>query len=121
MSRPVKLWYRIGEVARLVDVDTSVLRHWEHEFRALRPRRTKSGQRIYSQNDIQKILEIKRLLYEKRFTTRGAVQQLRVKGLEPRPSDDPVVMENRRLRSSLLKMRTLILDYLAFLEEDETK
>jgi len=70
------LTYRIGEVASLAQVEPHVLRYWETEFPALRPAKTPSGQRLYSEADIRTVLTIKRLLYEEGFTIAGARKQL---------------------------------------------
>ena len=55
---PVKLFYRIGEVAQLVGVETHVLRYWETEFRSLRPKKSAKGQRVYSRRDLEKLLRV---------------------------------------------------------------
>lgn len=68
---PEKLFYKIGEVSRLVGVESYVLRYWETEFPFLNPRKSKSGQRIYTKSDIDVIGEIKRLLYEEQYTIGG--------------------------------------------------
>lgn len=114
-----KIYYRIGEVAQLVGVDTSVLRHWESEIPGLRPGRAKSGQRLYRQTDVRKLLVIKRLLYIEKYTTKGAIQYLREHGLEPRQSGDPVVHANDTLRETLLSIRKDVTDFLNSLRRDE--
>ena len=73
---PEKLFFRIGEASRLVGVESCVLRYWESEFPYLSPRKGKSGQRIYTAEDIGILLHIKRLLYEERYTIDGAKKQL---------------------------------------------
>ena len=73
---PDKLYFRIGEVSKIVSVPTHVLRFWETEFKKIRPKRTPTGQRLYTQRDIRMLLKIKELLYEKRFTIEGARQHL---------------------------------------------
>ena len=70
------LTYRIGEVASLAQVEPHVLRFWETEFPVLRPAKTPSGQRLYSDADVRTVLTIKRLLYEAGFTIAGARKQL---------------------------------------------
>ena len=70
------LTYRIGEVASLAQVEAHVLRYWETEFPVLRPEKTPSGQRLYSDADVRTVLTIKRLLYEEGFTIAGARKQL---------------------------------------------
>ena len=71
-----KLFYKIGEVCELTDTQPYVLRFWESEFPQLAPQKNRSGQRIYRRNDIELILNIKRLLYEQEFTIAGARRQL---------------------------------------------
>ena len=73
---PEKLFYKIGEASEIVGVETHVLRYWETEFSFLIPRKTKSGQRIYTKKDIDLILQIKRLLYDEKYTIDGARKKL---------------------------------------------
>jgi DNA-binding transcriptional MerR regulator len=74
---PAKLYFRIGEVSEIAGVPSYVLRFWETEFPSIKPRRTESGQRLYRKTDVERILLIKRLLHDKRFTIQGARQYLR--------------------------------------------
>lgn len=69
---PDKLYFRIGEVARLAGIKPYVLRFWETEFPGLGPRKSGSGHRLYRRKDVEMVLEIKRLLYSQRFTIEGA-------------------------------------------------
>jgi DNA-binding transcriptional MerR regulator len=69
---PDKLYFRIGEVSRLAGVKAYVLRYWETEFSGLGPKKSGTNQRLYRRKDVELILEIKRLLYDKRFTIEGA-------------------------------------------------
>lgn len=71
-SIPDKLYFRIGEVAQLAGVEPYVLRFWEGEFPQLAPKKSGSGHRLYRRKDVELILEVKRLLYEKRYTIEGA-------------------------------------------------
>lgn len=73
---PDKLYFRIGEVSELTQTKSYVLRYWETEFPTLKPIKSRSGHRLYKREDVQKVLEIKRLLYEKGFTIEGARKQL---------------------------------------------
>lgn len=77
---PDKLYFRIGEVARLAGIKPYVLRFWETEFPSLGPRKTGTGHRLYRRKDVELVLEIKRLLYEKRFTIEGARKFLETRG-----------------------------------------
>lgn len=74
---PDKLYFRIGEVSRLADVEPYVLRFWEKEFPTLRPTKTDSGHRMYRRKDLELVLEIKKLLYQEGFTIDGARKKLR--------------------------------------------
>ena len=74
---PDKLFFKIGEVAGLAGVEQHVLRYWEGEINALKPSKNKSGQRLYQQSDVALVLEIKRLLYEEKFTVAGAKNKLK--------------------------------------------
>lgn len=72
-----KLYFKIGEVAEIVGVQPHVLRYWETEFSAVRPQKSRSKQRVYRRKDVETILKIKHLLYDKKFTIAGARQHLR--------------------------------------------
>jgi DNA-binding transcriptional MerR regulator len=76
-----KLYYRIGEVAKLTGVKAYVLRYWESEFRWMAPQKSRSKQRLYRRKDIDTILLIKKLLYEERYTIAGARKLLREMGV----------------------------------------
>lgn len=71
-----KLYFKIGEVAEIVGVAPHVLRYWETEFRAIRPQKSRSQQRVYRRRDVETLLKVKHLLYEQKFTIAGARQQL---------------------------------------------
>src|SRR6266704_5777985 len=77
---PDKLYFRIGEVARLVGIKPYVLRFWETEFPTLGPKKSGTGHRLYRRKEVEMVLEIKRLLYEKRFTIEGARKFLETRG-----------------------------------------
>src|ERR1700683_1059452 len=73
---PDKLYFRIGEVAGLLAVEPYVLRYWETEFPSLAPKKSGTGHRLYRRKDVELLLKIKHLLYEKRYTIEGARQSL---------------------------------------------
>src|SRR6267378_7166976 len=73
---PDKLYFRIGDVSRLAGIKPYVLRFWETEFPGLGPKKSGTGHRLYRRKDVELVLEIKRLLYEKRFTIEGARKAL---------------------------------------------
>ncbi|MEO8125665.1 MAG: MerR family transcriptional regulator [Bryobacteraceae bacterium] len=76
---PDKLYFRIGDVSRLAGVEPHVLRFWETEFPKISPKKSGTGHRLYRRKDVEMVLEIKRLLYEKRFTIEGARKALNAK------------------------------------------
>jgi DNA-binding transcriptional MerR regulator len=76
---PDKLFFRIGDVAKLAGIKPYVLRFWESEFPQLGPKKSGTGQRLYRRKDVQLVFEIKTLLYEKRFTIEGARKHLDAK------------------------------------------
>src|ERR1700728_615929 len=88
---PDKLYFRIGDVARLAGIKPYVLRFWETEFPSLGPRKSGTGHRLYRRKDVELVLEIKRLLYEQRFTIEGARKFLeaRPKAESARPAGKP--------------------------------
>jgi DNA-binding transcriptional MerR regulator len=74
---PDKLFFKIGEVAAIADVEQHVLRYWEDEFNVLKPGKNRAGQRLYQKKDVEQVLEIKRLLYEEKYTIAGAKNKLK--------------------------------------------
>ncbi|MEJ2182499.1 MAG: MerR family transcriptional regulator [Nitrospirota bacterium] len=75
-SYPDKLFYKIGEVSKIAGVEPYVLRYWESEFPLLRPRKSKSGQRIYVKKDLELVLRIRDMLYRDRYTIEGVRKRL---------------------------------------------
>lgn len=73
---PEKAYFRIGEVSKILNVESYVIRYWETEFKSVKPVRTKSAQRLYRKKDVQELLIIRDLLYSQRFTIDGAKKQL---------------------------------------------
>ncbi len=81
---PDKLYFRIGEVARLAGIKPYVLRFWETEFPGLGPKKSGTGHRLFRRKDVEQVLEIKSLLYEQRFTIEGARKH---SGQRPKPEE----------------------------------
>jgi DNA-binding transcriptional MerR regulator len=73
---PEKLFFKIGEVCDLVEVQPHVLRYWESEFPMLTPQKNRAGQRTYRRKDVEIVMRIKQLLYEEGFTIAGAKKKL---------------------------------------------
>jgi DNA-binding transcriptional MerR regulator len=87
---PDKLYFRIGDVARLLDVPAYVLRFWETEFPQLKPNKGGTGQRLYRRKDVETALRIKGLLYDQGYTIPGARQALRSEA--PEATDSSVIL-----------------------------
>lgn len=73
---PDRLYFKIGDVARICGVETYVLRFWETQFPQLRPNKSGTGQRLYRRRDVEMALEIKRLVHKEGYTLVGAKQAL---------------------------------------------
>ncbi len=98
-----KLYYSISEVSKITEVEQYVLRYWEGEFEQLKPQKNRSGNRAYTNKDIQLIFVIKILLRDKKYTIEGAKKILAEKSIEeliaeniiePKPEEKkPAVVE----------------------------
>lgn len=82
---PDKLYFKIGEVSELLGVEPYVLRYWETEFTVLSPKKSGTGHRLYRRKDVELLLRIKHLLYEKKFTIEGARLSLQAEARAPKP------------------------------------
>jgi DNA-binding transcriptional MerR regulator len=102
---PDKLYFKIGEVSRIAGLPSHVLRFWEGEFKKINPRRTAAGQRAYTRKDIETILEIKHLLYDRKFTIDGARRHI---GGRAEPSVSQRLLAE--LKSELINIRDLLDD-----------
>ena len=103
---PDKLYYRIGEVSRIAGVPSSVLRFWEKEFPRIKPQRTEAGQRVYRRKEVVLILTIKQLLYDQKFTIKGARRYLKERtGTQPAINKKDLV---RLIRNELQSIRDML-------------
>ena len=106
-----KLYFKIGEVAAIVGVPAYVLRYWESEFKAIRPQKSRTQQRVYRRRDVLTLLRIKHLLYEKKFTIAGARAELKEAGAGERakPSGAYLAKQSaRRVRDMLDELRGFV-------------
>ena len=114
---PDKLYFRIGEVARLCSLPAYVLRFWESEFPQLAPKKSSTGQRLYRQRDVENVVRIKKLLYSEGFTIAGARQQLKT---EARPARNqaalPFIVSDER-RNGLKQVRAGLTEILGILKQ----
>jgi DNA-binding transcriptional MerR regulator len=102
---PDKLYFKIGEVSGIAGVATHVLRFWESEFPKITPKRTASGQRLYTRKEVELILAIKDLLYRRKFTIAGARRHLRVQVDDEKNAALQVLEE---VRAELEQLRRLL-------------
>jgi DNA-binding transcriptional MerR regulator len=113
---PDKLYFKIGEVSDLLGVEPYVLRYWETEFAVLSPKKSGTGHRLYRRKDVELLLRIKHLLYEKKFTIQGARQSLQAESRAPKAraakrvqqelfSDDPLPNIRRELAEILSMLK----------------
>ena len=101
---PDKLFFRIGEVCEIVGVEPYVLRFWETEFPNLAPDKSKTGHRVYKRKDVENVLRIKELLYDRGFTIAGARKYLsRARGAN-RANRDEVLMQVRKGLKDILTL-----------------
>lgn len=107
---PDKLYFRIGDVSRLAGVKAYVLRYWESEFPAIAPKKSGTGQRLYRRKDVEIILEIKHLLYEKRFTIEGARKAIAGREKTPPVAKRPHKISGGGKQASLFGVATPDLD-----------
>lgn len=105
---PVKLYYRIGEVAQAVGVQPHVLRYWESEFGSIRPQKSARGQRVYSHKDLEKLLRVKELLHQDGYTIAGAKKKMREAGTEEQANQAEVAAVNAKMRAQLSEIRSEI-------------
>lgn len=99
-----KLYFTIGEIARVTGVKPHVLRFWEQEFPSLSPRKDDAGRRIYRKRDVELVMRIKGLLYDEKFTIAGARRALLGDDAEaPEPATMEAIKRELKLVLSLLK------------------
>jgi DNA-binding transcriptional MerR regulator len=102
---PDKLFFRIGEVCKIVGVEPYVLRFWESEFPELAPPKSKSGHRVYRKKDVELVVRIKDLLYNRGFTIAGARKQLTKTRRLQGPEREKILVQ---IREQLREILTLL-------------
>ncbi len=105
-TKPIgKLYYRIGEVAELFKVNTSLIRFYEKEFSIIKPHRNKKGNRLFTQNDIDNFHKIFHLIKEKGYTLDGAKAKLKENLETGSQSSDEIMQSLLRMKRFLLELR----------------
>src|SRR3954451_21750760 len=113
---PDKLYFKIGEVSDLLGVEPYVLRYWETEFSVLSPKKSGTGHRLYRRKDVELLLRIKHLLYEKRFTIEGARQSLQAEAKAPKPKGIKRIQQELFSSDPLPEIRRELADILQLLK-----
>ena len=97
-----KLYYSIGEVAKMFDVNTSLIRYWENEFDIIKPKKNKKGNRLFTQPDIANLKIIYHLVKERGFTLEGAKKKLK--------ENKKDVINEQEIISHLQEVKKFLLD-----------
>lgn len=131
VNLPRKTFYRLGEVCQITDTQPYVLRFWESEFPQLAPRKSRTGQRLYRQKDVDLVLQIKRLLYEDGFTIASARKKLGLGGgqgplddlFDASPADEPPRLQEppRPLGSVLASVTERLEEILEIIEATDRR
>ena len=101
---PDKLYFKIGEVGRIVGVKPYVLRYWETEFNLLKPGKAPSRHRLYKKKDVELLLDIKRLLYSEGYTIEGARKKLKEVKKEER-QQLKLPLSDSKYKNTLIKIK----------------
>ena len=99
-----KLYYAIGEVAVMFDVNTSLIRFWEKEFGIIKPKKNKKGNRQFTKDDIENLKMIYHLVKERGFTLQGAKEKLK-KGKGTTKKEVDIVDSLEKVKSFLLNLK----------------
>ncbi|HEX5001330.1 MAG TPA: MerR family transcriptional regulator [Bacteroidia bacterium] len=99
----VKLYYTIGEVSKMFNVNASLIRFWEKEFEVLQPKKNKKGNRLFTSEDVENLKSIYHLVKERGFTLNGAKEKLKSRG-----KDEAIA--NKELYDSLLKLKGFLVE-----------
>ena len=104
-DKPItKLYYSIGEVAKMFDVNTSLIRFWENEFDILKPKKNKKRNRLFTQKDVDNLKIIYHLVKERGFTLDGAKKKLR-ENKDDVIQNEQIVERLKEIRGFLVELR----------------
>jgi DNA-binding transcriptional MerR regulator len=109
MNKPIpeKLYFRIGEVSKICGIKPYILRYWESQFSEINPSKTRSRHRLYRRKDVELILEIKKLLYEEKYTITGAKKRLKGPANNDQVTAKPSVKEDKYSQVLLMIKKNL--------------
>ena len=104
-EKPItKLYYSIGEVAKMFEVNNSLIRYWEKEFDVLKPKKNAKGNRLFTQKDVDNLKIIFHLVKERGFTLEGAKKKLRENRSDSTPNEE-IVARLKEIRGFLVELR----------------
>ena len=110
-SQNDKLFYKIGEVSKITGLPSYVLRFWESEFDFLRPQKGRGRQRVYTQKDVETLVQIKRMRYEQGYTIEGLRRRWNTRqGTQERKPSRAVLEVLKRVRHDLNEMLKVLND-----------
>lgn len=101
-KEPTKLYYTIGEVSKMFNVNASLIRFWETEFSILKPKKNNKGNRLFTPSDIENLKKIFHLVKERGYTLDGAKKELKVK--------NPIILEETDVIKTLKNARNLLME-----------
>ena len=99
-----KIYYSIGEVAKIFHVNNSLIRFWEKEFDIIKPKKNSRGNRIFTKNDVKNISLIYHLLKEKKYTIQGAIKKIR-ENKDGVQKNYEIIQNLKKVRSQLVEIR----------------
>ncbi len=102
-----KLYYTIGEIAEMFNVNVSLIRYWENEFSILKPKRNKKGNRLFTLEDVNNLHLIYHLVKEKRLTLEGAKLKLK-ENKNSTIQNFEVIKKLKNIKSMLIEIRDLV-------------
>ena len=102
-SKSKKIFYSIGETAKIFNVNVSLIRYWEKEFSILKPKKNKKGNRLFTQKDIKNLHLIYNLVKERGYTLEGAQKQL--KSNKDLNSEIEIINRHKKIRSFLIDLK----------------
>ncbi len=119
---PDKLYFRIGEVAKLCGVETYVLRFWETEFPQMRPNKSGTGQRLYRKRDVELAMRVRRLLHDEGYTIAGARQVIAQENARSKSPQLPLLEGGAApTKAKLQRLRTELRELLGILSAAPTR
>lgn len=109
----VEKFYKIGEVAKILDLPPSTLRYWESHFKHVRPVKSTGGQRFYTEKHIEMLTQLKEMLYSERYTIEGAKQRLKELNIQKEANislntDENSIDGNNSLNDSMMVNKEII-------------